>query len=84
MKFLVVKDEFATRLIFQKIIREYGEVHMGSGRTAAKQHVHQTHSVSTGHRYFWNLLQNQIDRRNPHELQGKNLQKSAHHLISAA
>jgi len=37
MKFLVVSDEFTTRLILQKILSGYGEVHVAlNGRKAAE------------------------------------------------
>jgi len=37
MKFLVVEDEFTTRLILQKILGEYGEVHIAvNGREAVE------------------------------------------------
>ncbi|MFO7813547.1 MAG: response regulator [Pelovirga sp.] len=37
MKFLIVEDEFSTRLILQKILNQFGEVHVAvNGREAAK------------------------------------------------
>lgn len=37
MKFLVVEDEFTTRLILQKILGEYGDVHIAvNGREAVE------------------------------------------------
>ncbi|HMB15600.1 MAG TPA: response regulator [Pelovirga sp.] len=37
MKFLIVEDEFSTRLILQNILNQYGEVHVAvNGREAAQ------------------------------------------------
>lgn len=41
MKFLVVEDEFTTRLILQKILGEHGEVHIAANGREAVQAVKQ-------------------------------------------
>lgn len=41
MKFLVVEDEFTTRLILQKILAEHGEVHVAANGREAVEAVKQ-------------------------------------------
>ena len=41
MKFLVVEDEFTTRLILQKILAEHGEVHLAANGREAVEAVKQ-------------------------------------------
>lgn len=43
MKTLVVEDEFTSRLILQKILGEYGEVHIASNGKEAVEAVHLSH-----------------------------------------
>lgn len=40
MKSLIVEDEFTTRLILQKILQQYGEVHIAANGKEAAEAVH--------------------------------------------
>ncbi|WP_321391542.1 response regulator [uncultured Desulfuromusa sp.] len=43
MKSLVVEDEFTSRLVLQKLLGEYGEVHIASNGQEAVEAVHLSH-----------------------------------------